>query len=135
MSTPDPAQPIQLSATLLAHLQHPCGLARPRGHHAHARITGPCGDTMEFWLTISGNVITQAHFATDGCWSTIVCGSAACRLAQGRTLRQAQDISQRRILTALGGLPAAVRHCALLASTTLRSACRSYRPADVTTYL
>ena len=40
-----------------------------------ARITGPCGDTMEIWLKVRGDTITQATFMTDGCSTTIAAGS------------------------------------------------------------
>jgi Mrp family chromosome partitioning ATPase len=47
---------------------------------------------------------------------------ATC-LAQGKRLKQAAAIGQREILEALGGLPAEVEHCALLAANTLKAAC------------
>jgi Mrp family chromosome partitioning ATPase len=47
---------------------------------------------------------------------------ATC-LAEGKLLEEAAAISQQDILAALGGLPPAVEHCALLASNTLKAAC------------
>ncbi len=89
----------------------------------HARITGPCGDTMEIWLlTNEQGTVADARFTTTGCGSSRSAGSMAARLAVGRTLADARQIEQADILEALGGLPADSEHCALLASTTLKAA-------------
>lgn len=90
------------------------------------RITGPCGDTMEIWLRVQGNVVVTATFATDGCGATVACGSLLTELARGKTVPQALGISQQDVLDALGGLPEDNVHCALLAVNTLREAIMDY---------
>jgi nitrogen fixation NifU-like protein len=110
------------TATVIDHWKHPRGfgaLERPDGH---ARITGPCGDTMEVFLRISEHRVMGASFTTDGCITSIASGSMAVELATGRTTSEVRAISQDDILKALGGLPEESRHCALLASNTLRAA-------------
>ena len=103
---------------------------RPRHHGSlstftgHARITGPCGDTMEFWVLARAGVAAQLSFTTDGCGPSLASGSMAACLAEGKPLEQAARIEQRDILEALGGLPAEVEHCALLAASTLQAACK-----------
>jgi nitrogen fixation NifU-like protein len=89
---------------------------------AHVRYTGPCGDTMEIWLRLSGNRVAKATFDTDGCAASIACGSAVTRLVQGLTVEQAYRINQEAVLKFVGGLPEVFEHCALLAATTLRMA-------------
>lgn len=91
-----------------------------------ARITGPCGDTMEVWLRFHGDRIERATFITDGCWSSMASGSTAARLAEGKTPEEAMQISQGDVLTALGGLPEASQHCALLAANTVKAAVEDY---------
>ncbi len=94
----------------------------------HARITGPCGDTLEVWLHVIDERIEEAGFTTDGCGPSRACGSMATELAIGKPLAEAATIEQADILTALGGLPEESEHCALLASNTLKAAiedCRS----------
>ena len=104
----------------------------PRNHGAlkifdgHARITGPCGDTMEFWLTARNGTVEKFSFTTDGCGSSLACGSMATSLAEGRRVKDAAALSQQDILGALGGLPKEVEHCALLAANTLKAACEDY---------
>ena len=88
----------------------------------HARITGPCGDTMAIWLRVCDKTITAASFVTYGCGATVACGSMAAELASGKTLAAAMSIGQQTILDAFGGLPEANEHCALLAANTLKAA-------------
>ena len=33
--------------------------------------TGPCGDTIQFFLTINGKLIERANFITEGCGACI----------------------------------------------------------------
>ena len=93
----------------------------------HACITGPCGDTMEFWLKISEGHIVQVSFTTTGCGSSRAAGSMATELATGMPLTDALDIQQSRVLQELGGLPKDSEHCALLAANTLKAAIQDYQ--------
>ncbi|MBM4093015.1 MAG: iron-sulfur cluster assembly scaffold protein, partial [Planctomycetes bacterium] len=88
----------------------------------HARITGPCGDTMEFWVQVADGQIAQIGFTTTGCGSSRSAGSMATELAVNRLLGEAARIEQPDILKALGGLPKDSEHCALLAANTLKAA-------------
>lgn len=92
----------------------------------HARITGPCGDTMEYWLQIAAGRILQAHFTTTGCGSSRAAGSMTAELAVGKWLSDAARLEQRDVLQALGGLPKESEHCALLAANTLKAAIADY---------
>ena len=94
----------------------------------YGQVTGPCGDTMQIWLRVSADVITEATFWTDGCGTSVVCASMVTIMAKGRTLEQAARIDQRSVLGELGGLPEEDRHCALLAANTLREAIGCVRP-------
>lgn len=93
----------------------------------HAQITGPCGDTMCFWLKIENGVIRYAAFTTDGCAPSIASGAMAAQLAEGRTVDSAQLIEQETVLEALGGLPEDHEHCARLAAVTLHAAINDYK--------
>ncbi|MCC6697076.1 MAG: iron-sulfur cluster assembly scaffold protein [Candidatus Hydrogenedentes bacterium] len=114
------------SSLALEHAERPRNRGIPEAFDAHARITGPCGDTMEFWLVIRDGVVHSAWFDTDGCRSSIACGSMAAFLAEDESLEECGAMSPREILRALGGIPAQGEHCALLAANTLRAACKDY---------
>ena len=88
----------------------------------YGQVTGPCGDTMQIWLRVRADMITEATFWTDGCGTSVICASAVTIMAKGKTLEQAARIDQQSVLDELGGLPEEDRHCALLAANTLREA-------------
>jgi len=92
----------------------------------YAYITGPCGDTMEIWLSVDNQIIEQATFMTDGCITTIAAGSMITEMAKGKPVEEAMQIGQQDILKALDGLPEESEHCALLAANTLKEAILDY---------
>jgi len=106
----------------IERFDHPRNRGALRDATGHARITGPCGDTMEIWIKSQDGRITEATFDTDGCGPTIASGSMATELAIGKGLTEAAQIRQEDIIEALGGLTEASRHCALLAANTLKAA-------------
>ena len=111
------------SAIARDHAMYPRHLGPPQSWGGRARITGPCGDTMEFWVTVEDGCVKRVWFTTDGCGSSLACGSMATTLCRGRQVGEAMEIAQADILEALGGIPAESEHCALLAAGTLRAAC------------
>ncbi len=108
------------------HAAHPRNLGPMRDFNGHARITGPCGDTMEFWLFARGDSVEKASFVTDGCGSSIACGSMATCLAEDKRIEDVAILGQQDIVEALGGFPEESEHCALLAANTLKAACEDY---------
>ena len=92
-----------------------------------ARITGPCGDTMQIHLKLDGDVIVDCKFMTDGCGPTIACGSVITELVKGRTVEEALRISEKDILDVLGGLPEEHMHCPVLAVNALRAAIKGLK--------
>ncbi len=98
-----------------------------KGANGNARITGPCGDTMEFWILVHEDHILAATFTTDGCMHSILSGDQAAVLAEGKSLPQAMQITQNDVLEKLADLPEESAHCALLAVNTLKAAVLDYR--------
>jgi nitrogen fixation NifU-like protein len=91
-----------------------------------ARVTGPCGDTMEISLRVQDNRIRDSRFQVNGCAVSRACASAAAALAKGKELEEAWDIDEQTIIDTLQMVPQQERHCALLARDTLRRAIESY---------
>ncbi len=114
------------SETVIEHNLNPKNLGSFPDADGYARITGSCGDTMEMWLKVDGNIIIKTGFATNGCGTTIASGSMVTEMAKGKRLTEAQRIGQQEVLDALDGLPEENEHCALLASSTLKAAIRDY---------
>lgn len=114
------------SETAVEHSMNPRNMGEIEGADGFARVTGPCGDTMQLWLKLKGETILEVGFLTDGCGTSIASGSMVTELAKGKKLSQAQRISQKDVLDALGGLPEESEHCALLAADTLKAAIKDY---------
>ncbi len=114
------------SETVVEHNLNPRNIGSFDDADACARVTGPCGDTMEMWLKVRGNTIVRAGFTTDGCGTSIASGSMTTEMATGKSLTESLLISQQDVLTALEWLPKESEHCALLATDTLKAAVNDY---------
>jgi nitrogen fixation NifU-like protein len=82
---------------------------------------------MEFWLAIRDNRIRRATFTTAGCVASIASGSAAARLAEGKTVAEALCLTPQQVEAAVGNLPPDHKHCPVLALNTLRAAIQGHR--------
>ena len=114
------------SETVMEHALNPRNMREINDADGASRITGPCGDTMQIWLKVKDNIITDAAFSTDGCGTTRACGNIAIDLILQQDIKQAIEIDQEKILKSLGDLPEDDRHCALLAANTLKAAIQDY---------
>lgn len=114
------------SETTIDHSINPRNVGSLEDADGFAQVTGLCGDTMEIWLKVLDGIIVQATFFTDGCGTSIASGSMVTELAKGKSITEAQKLSQQNVLDALGGLPDESKHCALLAANTLKEAVRDY---------
>ena len=115
------------SEKAIDHAMNPMNVGRLKQADGFAKITGPCGDTMEISLKISGGNITDARFWTDGCGSSIACGSVITELIKGKSISEAEKIEYTTVLEALNGLPDSDVHCSVLASKTLKATIESCR--------
>jgi nitrogen fixation NifU-like protein len=111
-----------VSARVVHHAMEPTHYGEMTKPDGHAVTTGPCGDTDEFFVRISGNRILETRFRTTGCFFTVAACDAVAFLAEGRTVHEAMQLAQESVLEYLGGLPEDHEHCALLAVNTLRRA-------------
>ena len=102
--------------------QNPRFMGKMTNASSVGRMTGKCGDSMEIYLLIRNDHIEEANFFTDGCGSSVACGSMAAELTRGKDLDEAAQIGGDTILEALGGLPKEEAHCAYLAAETLHVA-------------
>jgi nitrogen fixation protein NifU and related proteins len=93
---------------------------------SQAKVTGPCGDSMEISLRVEGNKIIDSRFQVDGCTYSRACASIAAALAKGKELEEAWDINEGQIAAKLKSIPEDHRHCPVLARDTLRQAIENY---------
>lgn len=100
---------------------------------AHAQVTGPCGDTLQVWLKIDGDLIRKAGFVSDGCEDAIICCSIAAHKVEGMHLKEAAELSPDDVLAAAPPIREDHKHCAMLAVDTINKALTTYaaEPAKV----
>jgi len=111
------------SQIVIDHWQKPRNFRKIENPDGYAKVKGPCGDTMEMFVRTKKKTITECAFQTDGCGTSIACGSITTELPKDKSLTQAlADVSSGEILEKLGGLPEEDIHCAHLAAETLRKA-------------
>ena len=110
------------SARVIEEAHHPKNVGRMAGADVRGLVHGWCGDTMEIYLRFEGERIKEASFMTDGCGSTLACGSMLTSMVRGTTLEEASDLMPEDLIAALDGLPEASQHCAELAVSTLQNA-------------
>ncbi len=84
---------------------------------ASASVTGPCGDTMEFYINFEGDRIKEIRYHSEGCDITKACGAIVAFYADQRLLSEAFFVSPGLVLKTLGPVPEDHKHCAILAST------------------
>ncbi|MDA3925597.1 MAG: P-loop NTPase [Kiritimatiellae bacterium] len=99
--------------------------------NGHSKITGPCGDTMEFWVQVKAGSLESLSFVTDGCHSSMACGSMTTVLAEGKSVSKALELTQQKVLDAFGEFSEESQHCALLAVNTLKSAIKDYMKNNI----
>ncbi len=89
-------------------------------------IKGPCGDTMKINLAIKNCRLLKASFWIDGCGAKIACGSMLTKIIRGKTLQEANDISNLQLFEAFKVLPMEHYHCTILSTNTLQRAIKNY---------
>ena len=87
-----------------------------------------CGDVMWIYIKVDDKeVITDCKLETFGCVAAIATSSLATELVKGKTVDEALQVTNKRIVDLLGGLPKEKHHCSVLAEDGIRNAIEDYR--------
>ncbi|HCF70006.1 MAG TPA: Fe-S cluster assembly scaffold protein NifU, partial [Syntrophomonas sp.] len=85
-----------------------------------------CGDIMHIEIEVTDNVIQDVKFKTFGCAAAIATSSMVTEMVKGKTLEEAERITNQAVAEALDGLPPIKMHCSNLAADALHQAILNY---------
>jgi nitrogen fixation NifU-like protein len=91
-------------------------LDKPDGY---GKKVGDCGDTVEFFINLDGDILGTLAYDINGCLNTNACCNAIVSLAAGKTMDAAWEITPEQVSGFLESLPQDHFHCAELAVGTL----------------
>ena len=116
---------MEYSAALIDHFRNPRNAGMMRDPDGVGESEFPeCMDLARFYLRVRDGRVLEARFQTYGCGPTIAASSAATELAAGRRLEDLIELSEARVLDAVGGLPEDRRHAAQVVALAMRAAAR-----------
>lgn len=116
------------SKKVMQHFTDPKNVGEIKNADGVGKVGNPiCGDLMWVYIKVKDNKIKDIKFKTFGCVAAIATSSMITELAKGKTLEQAEKLTNKDIAKSLGGLPPIKMHCSNLAADALREAIKDYR--------
>lgn len=118
----------QYSEKVMDHFSNPRNVGTIENPDGIGHVGNPmCGDVMELQIKVRDNIIVDAKFRTFGCGAAIATSSMATELVIGKSIDEAQNITNKVVAEALDGLPPVKMHCSNLAEEALEAAIKDYK--------
>jgi len=86
-----------------------------------------CGDIMKIFIKVDNGIIEDVKFKTFGCGAAIASSSVLTEMVKGKSLEEAEKVTNKHVAEALDGLPPVKMHCSNLAADALHKAISHYR--------
>ena len=119
---------MEYSELVIEHFQNPRNVGVIEDADGVGKMGSPvCGDLMEIYIKVNNNHIGDIKFRTFGCGAAIASGSMASEMIKGKSLAEAEALTDEDVARALGGLPEKKMHCSNLAASTLHNAIEDYQ--------
>jgi nitrogen fixation NifU-like protein len=118
------------SKEVLDHFANPRNMGSIENADAVGELgNASCGDVMRIYLKIDKkkDTIKDIKFQTMGCAAAISTSSMITELAKGKTLAEAEKITNKDVAESLKGLPPIKMHCSNLAADALKIAIKNYK--------
>ena len=116
------------SDKVMCHFKSPKNVGEIKDADGIGKVGNPrCGDLMQISIKVKDNKISSAKFKTFGCVAAIATSSMATEMAKGKTIEEAEKITNTDVAKALGQLPPVKLHCSNLAADALKEAIKDYR--------
>jgi len=124
------------SKKVLDHIRRPRNMGEIKNPDGVATVGNRvCGDIMRLYIKVGKKngkeYIREVKFQTLGCGAAIATSSIITTMVKGKSLEEAEKISEKAIAEALGGLPPVKFHCSVLAADALKKAIENYRKKKV----
>lgn len=115
------------SEKVMDHFMNPRNVGEIEGADGVGEVGNPaCGDMMRLYLKIDEGKVVDAKFRTFGCGAAIASSSMLTEMLKGKTVAEAQAISNQHVADALDGLPAVKIHCSVMAEQAVKAALDDY---------
>ena len=116
------------SEKVMDHFMNPRNVGDVEDANAVGEVgNAKCGDIMKISMKINDDgVIEDVKFKTFGCGAAVATSSIATEMIKGKTVEEAEKLSNKAVIEALDGLPPAKIHCSVLAEEAVKAALTDY---------
>jgi nitrogen fixation NifU-like protein len=117
---------------VMDHFMNPRNVGTIENADGVGQVGNPtCGDIMKMFIKVEDKngkeTITDIKFQTFGCGAAVATSSIVTEMMTGKTVEEAERLTNAQVADELGGLPPVKMHCSNLAASALVEAIKDYK--------